>query len=312
MDRENVMLLDVDELKKLCTEYELDAEGKKLDLQVRILEHLNLQEHKEDCKSSDVLSSMMAECKICSDPLATDPVVILAKDAKRTCTHFFHQACIKHIREVGLSKCPFCRKEFHEVIVIPNMLQNPVDWFKFADFDKCGTLSYQHILEIFRASMHLDHRRLEAELPKVFSRWDTDGDGRLSYEEMMAERTGLVAWAQQFLPKPQDFSKIPDITRHMRAWFLFWDEDGNGRLDKEEVLRALLKTFHRDSSISTMHDFRGIIQGLWKDMDPDGSGEIDHVEFCMRDGLYESILANLSVPGDTSYAEEMIDDFETM
>jgi len=255
-----------------------------------------IEENKEDCKSRDALSSNYADCA-CGDLLAPDPVVYLTKDNKKVCRHFFHLACYKHLLKDGVTTCFFCHKHFDGSIQIPNMVEDPEGWFAVAKSDESDNASYRNILELLGASMHLDHRRLEAELPDVFKKLDTDGDGCLSLKEMMAE-TGLVAYAKDFIPKPQDFSKIPNIRTDSRKWFLFWDEDKNGRLDQEEVVRALLKTFFRGKSLDVIREFHQIVQALWPDMDLDGSMDIDHKEFTSPTGLYQYVVANLIVYGE--------------
>jgi len=257
----------------------------------------------EENKSSDVVCSKLGECNICFDALATVPVVILTKDSKRVCKHFFHKACIEYLEEEDIHKCPVsvCRLEFNGKSLLPNIVQNPEEWYKFVDFDKCGTLCYEHIMEVLQASLDIDHTRLAAELPEAFQNWDTDRDGSLSYDEMMAEH-GLVSYARKFLPKPLDYSKIPDIRREKRKWFLFWDEDKNGRLSKEEVIRALLKTLRRDSSPSSII-LRDVVKALWSDFDRNDSQDIDVGEFCDKDGLYETVLAEILYSANPQHVE---------
>jgi len=250
----------------------------------------------QDCKNSDSVSRVLEECSICKHVLATgtEQVVILTKDAKRVCEHFFHKKCVEFFQENDIHKCPFCLLHFNGLAVLPNIDTNAEGWFNFVDFDKVGTLSYENILDVLRASIHIDHRRLAAELPSNFETWDTNGDNRLSFDEMMAEGTGLVSWARQFLPTAPDYSKIPDIKTEKSAWFEFWDTDKNGRLDKEEVVRALLKTFHLRSTLSEMLRIRMIVDAMWRHFDPDGSGDIDTEEFCKADGFDEFVTVHLS------------------
>jgi len=255
----------------------------------------------EENKSSDVVSHKLGDCKICTNALATAPVVILTKDAKIVCKHFVHKTCIEYFEEGDFYKCPVCQVEFNGKSLLPNIVQNPEEWYKFVDFYKCGTLSYEPIMEVLQASLHIDHTRLAAELPTAFQRWDTNGDGSLSYEEMMAE-DGLVSYARGFLPKPQDYSKIPDIRREKRKWFTFWDVDKNGRLSQEEVIRAVLKTLRREGSPSSII-FRSVVKALWGEFDPDHSKDIDVEEFCKQDGLYETVLAEVLYSTNPQHVE---------
>ncbi|EER11176.1 hypothetical protein Pmar_PMAR015098 [Perkinsus marinus ATCC 50983] len=66
------------------------------------------------------------------------------------------------------------------------------------------------------------------------------------------------------------------------VWYgRYWDEDRNGVLDKEEVTRALIKTFGwQRASLEQNSTARMIIDALWSDFDIDGDGTIDSREFC--------------------------------
>jgi Ca2+-binding EF-hand superfamily protein len=59
-----------------------------------------------------------------------------------------------------------------------------------------------------------------------------------------------------------------------RAWFDTFDIDGNGNLEKVEIIRALLQTckMPRDTTIA-------IVEAVWKMIDTDDSGSIDFGEF---------------------------------
>lgn len=90
------------------------------------------------------------------------------------------------------------------------------------------------------------------------------------------------------------FTWMPDVRRDRQGWFSYWDQDGSGTLDKEEVIRAFVKTFGRSRAPSELAELRMLIEVMWPDFDPDGSGEIDRAEFCEANvGLADVIVANL-------------------
>jgi len=109
---------------------------------------------------------------------------------------------------------------------------------------------------------------------------------------------------------------VPDI-RDKRAWYDFWDKDGSGSLEKEEVVRALVKTLKlTHDPVSTPHCraarhssplrarqarvqvMRSTIECTWGIFDPDGSGSIDRNEFLLPgDGLADMILATVQYNG---------------
>jgi len=92
--------------------------------------------------------------------------------------------------------------------------------------------------------------------------------------------------------------EVPSIVNDPTAWFAFWDFDDSGALDKEEVVRALIKTFKlgRDD-VRKAQDMRAVVNATWGLFDPDGSGSVDRREFLMRDGLAETIVASATSGG---------------
>jgi Ca2+-binding EF-hand superfamily protein len=57
---------------------------------------------------------------------------------------------------------------------------------------------------------------------------------------------------KRHLPRHAE-AECPDIQQSARAWFEFFDEDGNGTLNKGEVTRALIKTFRLRSGALGVH-----------------------------------------------------------
>ena len=69
---------------------------------------------------------------------------------------------------------------------------------------------------------------------------------------------------------------------------------GGGTLDKEEVVRALIKTFNLSTNVDERTKMRGTIDAIWPLFDDDGSGEIDRPEFLRAgEGLADTIIATM-------------------
>lgn len=78
--------------------------------------------------------------------------------------------------------------------------------------------------------------------------------------------------------------------------YQYWDEDNSGALDKEEVVRALLKTFRMTSDQQRVQMMRNTIDAVWPIFDDDGSGTIEREEFLKpNDGLADTIVATLGL-----------------
>ena len=82
--------------------------------------------------------------------------------------------------------------------------------------------------------------------------------------------------------------------RDKEAWYAYWDEDGSGSLEKEEVVRALLKTLKITADQARVQQMRSTVDAIWPIFDSDGSGSIERDEFLLPgDGLADMILATL-------------------
>jgi Ca2+-binding EF-hand superfamily protein len=63
------------------------------------------------------------------------------------------------------------------------------------------------------------------------------------------------------------------------GWYRYWDEDNDGTLQQEEVVRALLKTLKLTTNQDRVRQMRETIAAIWPIFDTDGSGSVDQEEF---------------------------------
>merc|ERR1719231_815085 len=94
-----------------------------------------------------------------------------------------------------------------------------------------------------------------------------------------------------FRSSGQAGNRVPDIRYSREAWFRYWDEDGSGNLDKDEVIRSFVKSFGMSSSLEQIGMLRQLLDCLWVEFDPDGSGSVDYDELCRPQGLADFIIA---------------------
>lgn len=190
--------------------------------------------------------------------------------------------------------CPLCRAEYDGILEVPNIHQNPKAWFELVDFDRNGSLDAVELLEVFRAVLPLDCKKLEADMSSLFFQWDKNGDGRIRYDEIFGGG-GLFAFVKETFRSTRQSECMPDIQKDRGAWFRYWDEDGSDSLDREEVIRSLVKTFRMSSEISQIRSLRELLAVLWSDFDPTAAGSINQRDFCRPDGLADMIIVNMGL-----------------
>ena len=243
------------------------------------------------------------ECAVCFDPLCSQRTAVLTqehgrgmrKERTRSCAHFFHLACANELR-VHHSQCPICRAPFNGVLPVPSPETDPDGWFAAVDVDGDGRLSPSEVLEALRAQIRCDWHAIERQLPKMWRKWDINGDGYVEKNELVS-RGGLIEYVTKHFPRRTERERPPppSIARAPNEWFEYWDEDDSGELEKEEVVRALIKTFGLGQDMPSLRNIRAIVDAVWCVFDPDGSGAVDRREFLMRDGLADTIVASAGI-----------------
>ncbi len=231
------------------------------------------------------------ECTECFEPLCSKPVVCLCNNAgKRSCSHIFHQECVD-VSAVPLT-CHLCMTLFQKVVVMPNPTENPEAWFRFVDYDGNGSLSYDEIMDGLKSQLKLDWRKIEMDIDGLWTKWDGDRSNSVSMAEFLDPVNGVIAYLKTHYAPTAPTRPMPDIRKDKRGWFEYWDEDRTGSLDKSEVCRALIKTF-RQLNIDR-HAVSGTLDVIWPIFDEDNSGHIELGEFCSRDNLADTIIAQLT------------------
>jgi len=237
-----------------------------------------------------------AECPISFEPLHVGPVgVFLDSNGRRISRHFFNLAAAQEWLRSGNGHCPMTRAPVSSVLPVPSILTDPEGWFRAVDIDGDGRLSTLEVVECLKAQLPVDNAGLDAAAADpnhwMWQQWDSDRSGFIERSELL-QPNGLAAYVRSAFAKPEQRGP-PDI-RDKEAWYSFWDEDGSGSLEKEEVVRALLKTLKLTHDPKQVQMMRGTIDAIWGVFDDDGSGSIEKGEFLRPgDGLADTIIATV-------------------
>ena len=252
-------------------------------------------------------AELMAECPICFDPLHVGRACALlrAGSSQRSCQHFFHESCVARL---SLPRtCPLCRRPFGGSSAMPDPVEFPSQWFAFFDTDGNAQLSFDELLTGLLIALPLDPRRIRADsevqtsaalpsksslLQRLWQRWDRNGDGSIQLQEFMDKREGILGYLLEWYPREEERTPPPLTPDTLREWFLFWDEDGSGSLEKNEVTRALVKTLRPDKGGRSA--LASVVEAVWFLFDDDGNGSIEMDEFLRPDGLAETLRATFA------------------
>lgn len=202
------------------------------------------------------------------------------------------------MQRAGQYACPECREPYEAITALPSLESSSIlEWFHAVDSDGDGRLSKAEVLQVLKAQYRLDWRALESHIDSLWLQWDQDGSGDLAFHELTADE-GLVHYVTGndvgcSFAVPQLEHKVPPLS-DTAAWFTFWDEDGNGSLDRQEVQRALIKTFNLGHDLQQINAMQETLAATWNIFDTDRSGEIDFEEFVAHDGLGQTLALSLA------------------
>mmetsp|Transcript_5693 Transcript_5693/g.8941 ORF Transcript_5693/g.8941 Transcript_5693/m.8941 type:complete len:489 (+) Transcript_5693:104-1570(+) len=254
---------------------------------------------------AESVASTAFECPVCYFELYMFPAAVIRSHSRRSCNHYFHRECahylLKSMKGSGrASTCPLCGAEFAEVKCMPDLATEPREWFACVDVDFSGSLDAFEVIEAFGTVLPVNRQKLEKNVKAHWHEWDPDGDGTIDLREFVQPGRGLRDWILSnlslFLAEKMPDAMVPTLDKNPRQWFLYWDRNGNATLEKDEVIRAFLRTFCRDENgnpnLLGALDMREVATSLWSTMN---YGAFDHVtfeEFVKPYGLMDQFMHN--------------------
>ena len=194
-----------------------------------------------------------------------------------------------------------CRAAYTSIIEMPDPMSSAEKWFQLVDADSSGNLTLEEVVDVVRATCNISEDDVETLVQEKWGKWDADSSKGIEWNEF----PGLLSFIFGNLPDTA-FSVTPNITggNGSNEWFDFWDEDKNGALDKDEVARALIKTFGKNG-FRTVKELQAVIESVWPLFDPDHSNTITKDEFLIRDGLADTICACLLNQGKWTLSPQL-------
>jgi len=242
-----------------------------------------------------VVAQKYAECPISFKPLHKGPVgVLVDKHGKRVSHHFYDLASAKEwIEEFGRT-CPMSHEKVKKVKEVPKIQDKPKKWFKLCDIDSSKSLTRREVVEALKAQLPLDIAKLERLVADnaTWRTWDKDGSGSIEYDEIINKETGLLKYVRDMFSAVADERPVPDLRTQPDEWFAYWDENGSGHLEFNEVARAMVKTFKLDT-VKKCAQLQESLRLAWFLFDGDNSGTVSKEEFLRREGLADTIQASM-------------------
>mmetsp|Transcript_30151 Transcript_30151/g.54818 ORF Transcript_30151/g.54818 Transcript_30151/m.54818 type:complete len:457 (-) Transcript_30151:131-1501(-) len=255
---------------------------------------------------AETVAMRQFECPVCFFELHQFNAGVIRMHSRRVCGHYFHKQCAHYLMRLNkgtkqMATCPICGVEFSEVKAMPDIAHDPREWFAACDIDFGGELEEQEVIEALGAILPVNRHKLSKSVRAHWHEWDPDGDGTITLQEFVAPERGLRDWILKHLhqfrvdlqPLP---SAVPSLDRNPREWFHYWDRDANGSLDKEEVVRALIRTFCRNENgrpvLQNAHDMRECAASLWEGLGYRPFDIIGFEEFVRPYGLMDQFLHN--------------------
>lgn len=264
------------------------------------------------------------ECAICYFPLCAGPVACMRNYSKRVCEHYVHHLCGHHHLKIaklkqdpavqkGCAECPLCGSSYNDLKVLPDPMVDPRGWFQCCDVDCSDSLDPTEIIEGLGARYPIPRKKLEQVLKDHWYEWDPNGDGVLSLREIVQkEPRGLKDFLCEYMTTLRQKQKekgltgmggaqldwnIPDIDTHPKQWFDYWDVDGSGTLEPNEMVRALIRSFciTSDGEPNYQRAFvmRGLAMALWEECGYHPWDSIDFETFMQPGGVGDTMMHNM-------------------
>jgi hypothetical protein len=245
----------------------------------------------------EMVTESNGDCGVCYFPLSQFKVGVLRFHSKRACPHYFHVECVTEH-----TSCCICKSRCNEVRGLPIITEEPRLWFQLCDLNLKGKMKAKDIVNGLVSCLDVDRVKIEAFMNDLWP-WDKQEEASANEDTTMSMNFFCYELIPKLISQYSVLKKeamaelvIPHIDRDPQAWFDFWDADSSGFLEKEEMIRAMIKTYctsaNNISLIIQAKEMRVISETLWGEIYGDAKTNITFQEFSQPFGLAEQIYRN--------------------
>lgn len=237
----------------------------------------------------------LAECVFCFDPLPSEPLCVLLSAGRRACRHFLHHKCMQrdfeYVRLHGSRepRCPLCNEQYDQIEPLPPLGTDGVALFRLLSRSRSPCLSARDAKDLLTSLMWVDSRAVE-DFVDVSWREAAGHEGVANPAELLR----LIRMAGRCAGRAAE-TEPPLLVDHAAAWFDFWAA-GAGRLTRDTLVRALIKTFGTEEG--ERDEVRAAVRAVWDVFCGTETESVSRESFVSEDGLSEVLLA--AVAGGSS------------
>ncbi|OVA16136.1 Protein kinase domain [Macleaya cordata] len=141
------------------------------------------------------------------------------------------------------------------------------EMFKLLDTDNSGEITYEELKAGFENEVIIGSHLGEQEVKMLMEMADFDGNGKLDFGEFVAVT----------LLHLQNKMKINDIDGHFRRAFGFFDRDGSGFIEFNDLREALMNDDDNESGQLGIDD--QVLNDILREMDTNKDGRVSYQEF---------------------------------
>merc|ERR1711988_1779361 len=106
----------------------------------------------------------------------------------------------------------------------------------------------------------------------------------------------LLMRAEKSMGKSMDKDSLPNLDKSPVKWFEYWDKDQSGTLERDELVRSLIRSFCTDNqgkpNLEDAFNMREAALNIWKSLGYTPFASVTFDEFVKPYGLMDQFVHN--------------------